>query len=68
MDADPRYVLLPYITYKRKQLDKIIKVVNPKICSVSKMCGEKKCRHQNKATKNSKLKIAKTDKGNSKIK
>jgi len=45
MDADPWYVLLPYITYKRKQLDKIIKVVNPKICSVSKMCG-KKCRHQ----------------------
>jgi len=41
MDADPRYVLLPYITYKRKQLDKIIKVVNPKICSLSKMCGEK---------------------------
>jgi len=50
MDADPRYVLLPYITYKRKQLDKIIKVVNPKICSVSKMCGKKnagiKTRHQ----------------------
>jgi len=41
MDADPWYVLLPYITYKRKQLDKIIKVVNPKICSLSKMCGEK---------------------------
>jgi len=37
MDADPRYVLLPYITYKRKQLDKIAKVINPKSCSLSKM-------------------------------
>jgi len=37
MDAAPRYVLLPYITYKRKQLDKIAKVINPKSCSLSKM-------------------------------
>jgi len=47
MDVDPRYVLLPYITYKRKQL---IKVINPKICSLIKM-SEKICRHKNKATK-----------------
>jgi hypothetical protein len=40
MDAAPRYVLLPYITYKRKQLDKIAKVINLKFCSISKLSEE----------------------------
>jgi len=66
MDADPRYVLLPYITYKRKQL---IKVINPKICSLIKM-SEKNAGIKTRQPKgtNKKLKIAKTDEGNSKIK